>query len=72
MKDGAFVYIKDGERLIPGKVVSVDGDIAGVLHYGPPHHFQKNYHRFGVYKKEVNIEDLEHREPNLEDPMEFL
>jgi len=72
VKSGTFVYIKEDGKEIPGKVVSVTGDIAGVLHYGPPHHFQKNYHRFGIYRKDVHIDDLEEREPNLEDPMEFL
>lgn len=85
MKVGSYVFIVREEESfsrgqtkiksikIPGKIDGfTDTGKAEVIHYGPPNHFSRTLHDFGVYKAIVDVKELEPRQPNIDDPKEFL
>ena len=51
-------------------VESINEKKITVLHYGSPHHFS-NHKQPGLWRSVVGKEDLEPREPNYKDPLEF-
>lgn len=85
VKNGSFVFIRrdveafrDGKTFvetvrIPGKINHLTDDgSALVVHYGPPNHFSKSGYDFGIYEVKVPLSQLEEREPEIDDPKEFL
>jgi hypothetical protein len=85
MKAGSYVFIVRTEESfsrgqtktrsikIPGKIerFTATGK-AEVVHYGPPNHFSRSMHEFGVYRAIIDLSNLEPRQPNIDDPKEFM